>query len=588
MSALLMTAPITDLTAPASAVGDVIMFLMAAILAALGVQRLKWSPVVGYLIAGAVIGPKGMGLVHDGAQIHELAEFGIVFLMFTIGLELSPARLKAMRGHVFGLGGLQVVLSAVAITTIAYALGFSREGSLVIGLALALSSTAVVMRLLMERDALARPVGQRAFGILLFQDMAVVPILLVIDNLVPTEPGSAAAFDPWAMGIAVFAVLLIVLAGRYLARPLFRLVGAAKSPELFAATTLFVVLASAWLMEQAGLSLAMGGFLAGVLLAETEYKTQVELDIEPFRSLLLGLFFITVGMAIDPAVILSSLHWVGLAILAMIAVKASIIALLARVMGLAHPRPIRLGLLLGQAGEFGFVVLTAALGHGLIDSETVQILNVVIGLSIALTPALAALADRIETHVTGRDLTAGDDLESTAQGLEGHVVIAGYGRVGRTVGRLLEETRIPFLALDLDPERVAQARSRNVPAFYGNSASAPVLRAAGLERAAMLVVTLDQPAAAIRAVNTALKVRSDLPIVARAHDRAHALELERLGASAAVPETLESSLQLGGQVLRSMGLSHGSCDDIIEHFRLRDYAALSAVGQDSPTSSEEG
>lgn len=573
--------PIHELAATTSAVGDVIMFLMAAILAALGVQRLKWSPVVGYLIAGAVIGPFGLGLVHDGAQIHELAEFGIVFLMFTIGLELSPDRLKAMRGHVFGLGGLQVALSAVAITAIAHALGFPRASAVVIGLALALSSTAVVMRLLMDRDALARPVGQRAFGILLFQDIAVVPILLIVDNL-GAPSGDGGGIDPWAITVAALAVLLVILAGRYLARPLFRLVGSAKSAELFAATTLFVVLASAWLMEQAGLSLAMGGFLAGVLLAETEYKAQVELDIEPFRGLLLGLFFITVGMAIDPAVILSSLHWIALAILAMIVVKAIIIAALSRLMGLAYPKPVRLGLLLGQAGEFGFVVLTAALGRDLLDAETVQILNVVIGLSIALTPALAALAERLETHLTGRDLSASDDLESTAHGLEGHVVIAGYGRVGRTVSRLLEETRIPFLALDLDPERVAQARRRNIPAFYGNSAAAPVLRAAGIERAAMLVITLDQPDAAIRAVKTAQKVRPDLPIVARAHDRAHALELERLGASAAVPETLEASLQLGGQVLRSMGLSHGSCDDIIEHFRLRDYAALSAVAPERP------
>ena len=578
--------PIHEIAASTSAVGDVIMFLMAAILAALGVQRLKWSPVVGYLIAGAVIGPYGLGLVHDGAQIHGLAEFGIVFLMFTIGLELSPERLKAMRGHVFGLGGLQVVLSAVVITAIAYAIGFSRAEAVVIGLALALSSTAVVMRLLMDRDALARPVGQRAFGILLFQDIAVVPILLIVDNL-GAPSGEGAGIDPVAIGIAALAVLLVILAGRYLARPLFRLVGSAKSPELFAATTLFVVLASAWLMEQAGLSLAMGGFLAGVLLAETEYKTQVELDIEPFRSLLLGLFFITVGMAIDPAVILSSLHWIAMAILAMIVLKASLIAGLARLLGLAHPKSIRLGLLLGQAGEFGFVVLTAALAQGILEAETVQILNVVIGLSIALTPALAAMADRLETHLSGRSLVPAEDLESTAQGLEGHVVIAGYGRVGRTVGRLLEETRIPFIALDLDPEKVAQARRRNMPAFYGNSAAAPVLRAAGLETAAMLVITLDQPAAAIRAVKAAQKVHPDLPIVARAHDRAHALELERLGVSAAVPETLEASLQLGGQVLRSMGMSHGSCDDIIEHFRLRDYAALSTPAPDAPDSPQK-
>jgi len=580
MSGLLQdAASVAAMPAAGSAVADVLVFLIAAVLAALGVQRLKWSPVVGYLIAGAIIGPHGMGLVSEGAQIHLLAEFGIVFLMFTIGLELSPARLRSMRGHVFGLGGLQVALTALAITLIARALGFGPDSAVVIGLALALSSTAVVMRLLMERDALARPVGQRAFGILLFQDIAVVPILLIVSSLGQAETMTH-LIDLNALGKAALAVLLVVLAGRYLARPLFRVVGSAKSPELFAATTLFLVLASAWLMEMVGLSLAMGGFLAGVLLAETEYRTQVELDIEPFRGLLLGLFFITVGMVIDAEVIVSALHWIVLAILVMIAVKAAIIAGLSRIMGLAYPKPLRLGLLLGQAGEFGFVVLTAALAQGLIEAEVVQVLNVIIGVSIALTPALTVLAEWLDTRLSGRDLGAGEDLETTAGRLEGHVVITGFGRVGRTVSRLLQETRIPFIALDLDPARVAEAHRRGIPAFYGNSASGAVLRAAGLERAAMLVITLDQPAAAIRAVQAALKVNPDLPIVARAHDRKHALELERLGAAAAVPETLEASLQLGGQALRGMGFSHGSCDDIIERLRLRDYAAISTTPAD--------
>jgi len=564
------TTPIGD------ALADVVVFLLAAILAALGVRQLKWSPVVGYLIAGAAIGPHGFALVADVAEVHLLAEFGVVFLMFTIGLELSPERLKAMRSHVFVLGGLQVVVTALVITLAGKAFAFSTPQAVIIGLALALSSTAVVTRLLMERDALSRPVGRRAFGVLLFQDMAVVPILLIVGAF-GEEVQSFTLADLWGIGQALAAIGAMIFAGRYLARPFFRLVASAQSAELFAATTLLVVLASAWLLESVGLSLALGGFLAGVLLAETEYTTQVELDIEPYRGLLLGLFFITVGMAIDIQVVLGAFHWILLVLLLMLTIKAGVIIAIARALGLSLVRALRLGLLLAQAGEFGFVVFNAATAEGLLGGEVVQILIVAIGISIALTPALAALADRLDRRFAKRGLPDGDDLEATASSLEDHVVIAGYGRVGQTIARLLEEIRQPYIALDLDPVRVGAANKREVPAFFGNAGSAEVLKAAGLQRAAMLVITLDSPAAAVRAVTAARRVSPDLPIVARAHDHAHGRELERLGASAAVPETLEASLQLGGQVLRGMGMSHGASDDIIERLRMGDYAALSEI-----------
>lgn len=552
---------------------EVIVFLVAAVASALAVQRLKWSPVVGYLIAGAIIGPFGIGLVGDIEEVRTLAEFGVVFLMFTIGLELSLDRLKAMRRFVFGLGALQVALSTIPIAGIALAFGLGRQAALVVGLALALSSTAVVVRMLMEQEALSTRVGQRAFGVLLFQDIAVVPILLLV-SLLGDEAPSLSMAALLAVAEAALAIGAVIVVGRYVARPVFREVSAAKNPELFAATTLLLVLTAAWLMHHVGLSMALGAFLAGLLLAETEYATQVELDIEPYRGLLLGLFFISVGMAVDIRVVLASFHWIALALIALLAVKASILFVLGRLFDLKDGRALRLGLLLAQAGEFGFVVFAAAFGYGILDAPTVQILTVVVGLSVALTPALSAAGVRLERALVGRGLMRSDDLEETAGELEGHVIIAGFGRVGQTLATLLSQQKINFVALDLNPEGIAAAARRGLPVFYGNSSSHEVLKAAGIKRASVLAITLDTPSAASKAVQAARAANPDLAIVVRARDHAHGHEMEEMGATASVPETLEASLQLGGQVLRSVGLSHTTADDLIESLRINDYAAI--------------
>lgn len=557
-----------------AAVVETIIFLFAAVLAALGVQRLRWSPVVGYLIAGAAIGPFGFALVEDSQQIHTLAEFGIVFLMFTLGLELSFERLKAMRGLVFGLGGLQVTLTASALAGAALLFGLSGPAAAVVGLALALSSTAVVMRLLVDEEALDSRVGRRAFGILLFQDIAVVPILFLIGILADEVPGiSFAAFA--AIGQAMLAIVSVILAGRFLARPLFHAVAAGRSGELFAATALLLVLASAWLFETVGLSMALGAFLAGLLLAETEYAAQIELDIRPWRGLLLGLFFISVGMAVDPMVVLRSLPWILLLLAVLLTIKGMMIFLLARFFDLAQGARLRLAALLAQSGEFAFVVFAAALPLGLVTGEQVQLLSIVVGLSIALTPALASIGKMLEQrHPDLGPAGGGENLDFYGHDSREHVVIAGFGRVGRTLAKLLADQRIAYVALDLSPRNIADAAARNLPAFYGNAASPNILEAAGLRKAALLVITLDSPAAAVRTVETARRLNPDIGIIVRARDLEHARLLEELGASAAVPETLEASLQLGAQVLRASGIAPSTVEDIVERMRNDDYALL--------------
>lgn len=556
-----------------AAIIEIILFLLSAVLAAIGARRLKWSPVVGYLIAGLVIGPHGFGLVEQSEQIAFLAEFGIVFLMFTIGLELSFDRLKAMRRLVFGLGGLQVLLSATAIALLALLFGANGDMAAVLGMALALSSTAVVMRLLMDEEALGTRIGRRAFGVLLFQDIAVVPILLLVSLLTDGAPRvSLAALI--AVGQAVLAIGLVIGLGRFAARPLFRMVAAVQSAELFAATTLLVVLVAAWLMEAAGLSMALGAFLAGLMLAETEYRTQVQLDIAPYRGLLLGLFFITVGMAIAPGLLLQELHWIISALLGLICVKTVIAAFLARFFDLGRGERWRFALLLSQGGEFAFVVFAAAMAVDLLDPHIAQILTVVVGMSVAITPALDSLGRYIERRLSVDDMPDKADLPDTAKELEGHVIVAGFGRVGRILATVLGGQNIAYVALDLDAKNIVKATRRGLPVFYGNSASPDILKAAGLKRASAVVVTLDNALAAGRTVQAVRKLNPDVPIIVRARDHAHGDDLEVLGASFSVPETLEASLQLGGQVLRTLGLPHATADEVVDQLRAEDYAKI--------------
>ena len=532
---------------------DVFVLLTAAIVVVVAVTRLRASPVLGYFVAGIAIGPHGFGLLRVEEDIRLLAELGVVFLLFMIGLELSLERLKTMRRFMLGLGGAQILVTGAAIAIVARLLGLAGPSAITIGLALALSSTAVVVQILVERGEIASRAGRATFSVLLAQDIAVVPLLMFV-SLIGEPGGSLLANIALALVKAAAAIMLILAAGRYLCRWPFRWVAATRSSELFVALTLLVVLGTAWLTHMAGLSMALGAFLAGLLVAETEYRHQVEADIRPFKGLLLGLFFISVGMIIDLQLVAAQFELILLATLALVTVKAMIAGGLARAFGLPGDVAVRVGLLLGEGGEFVFVIVGAGVAGGAIAPEIGQFVAVVTGLSILLTPLLAFLGGRLGGAMERR--RAGADLAPTAEEIAemgGHVIIAGFGRVGRTVAELLAAQQVPFIAVDLDPHHVRTARAKGHSVYFGDATRREVLHNLGAERAAALIITLDHPDSAKRSVTAARNSWPNLKLFVRARDAAHVPELRGLGAADVIPETLESSLTLARHALDAIG-----------------------------------
>ncbi|MEE8271069.1 MAG: monovalent cation:proton antiporter-2 (CPA2) family protein, partial [Alphaproteobacteria bacterium] len=468
---------------------DALIVLAAAILFVPLFRRFRISPVVGYLVAGVAIGPHGLGLMHGSAGTRFLAEFGVVFLLFSIGLELPFRRLVAMRRHIFGLGLAQVALTSLVIGLVAVALGRGAPEALVLGGALALSSTATVLLMLVERGEVTVRFGRITVAVLLFQDLAVVPLLALLPLLAGDGADVVRALA-LAGARAALALAGIVLIGRFVVRPIYRLVAGARSPELFAATSLFVVLGTGWATAQAGMSMALGAFLAGLLLAESEYRHQIEADIQPFRGLFLGFFFMTVGMTIGLARLADQALVIAALTIALVVGKAALLIGLCRLFGLGAAVAVRVGLLLGQGGEFAFVVLGLATDRGIVDRGTGQTLLVAVAISMAVTPLLAVAGKRWSEHLERRGAGAAELVEE-ADDLAGHVVIAGFGRVGQTVASLLAANRVPYLALDLDADRVAQGRAQGLPVFFGDASKPNVLRAAGAARARAVAVTLD-------------------------------------------------------------------------------------------------
>lgn len=560
---------------------EIIVFLVASVLV---VPLFKWfraSPVLGYLFIGAIIGPFGFAVIDDVEGVAAMAELGVVFLLFMIGLELSVERLKAMRTLVFGLGFAQVVVSGAVIGAAALWWGNTVQASIIIGLCLALSSTAVIMQLLMERGEFSSRMGRASFAVLLAQDLAVVPLLMLVTIFAAGENGHVAELVGMALLRAVVAVLLIIFVGRWLVRHLYRMVTWTQSPELFMALTLLAVLGTAWFTGVAGLSMALGAFLAGLLLSETEFRHQVETDIEPFKGLLLGLFFISIGMSIDFGVLAVEWFNVIIGVTGLIILKAIILIGLARAFRLPWTTSLRTGLLLSAGGEFAFVGVTAAMGSDIISDPIGQYMLIVAAVSMATTPFLADLGaflkKRIDDRIGADPIQAPED---EARGLEGHVIIAGYGRVGQTVARMLGDLKHPYMALDLNVPRTRECRAKGEPVYYGDASKPDVLERIGADHAGAVVVTLDNFAAASRAVEAIRNRWPGIPIFVRAWDMTHSDELFKLGATGVVPETLESSLQLAGQVLQSLGTPREAVGDIITRIRERDYAGLEAPGSD--------
>lgn len=550
---------------------EIVIFLVASGVVVPAFHHFRVSPVLGYLVVGGLIGPYGMGLLADDLGwlsyaviadvegIKPLAELGVIFLLFVIGLELSLERLWSMRRFVFGLGALQVLISAAAIGAIAWGWGNTPRASVILGACLALSSTAIVMQLLIDRRSLGSPLGRSSFSILLFQDLAVVPILFLLGVFgAQAESGLAAAGHGLAVALAQAAAVIaaIYALGRLLLRPLFRFVSHAGSPEMFIAAVLLVVIGTSAITGAVGLSMALGAFLAGLLLSGTEFRREIEVDIEPFKGLLLGFFFMTVGMGIDLRVVAQDPLWIAAAVVGLFAVKSIITGTLCFAFGLPRHVSVETALLLGQGGEFAFVVVGLAMTLGLIAPDVAQFMLIVAGLSMVVTPVVAAAGRRLGGALEWRYYRGrhADDLSNAGE-TGGHVLIAGFGRVGQLLSRILEREGMTYLAFDLDGRAVGEHRASGAQVFYGDASRVDLLRRAGAEAAAAVVVTMDDSFAAEHVVASVRRHWPDLPIYARARDLAHAERLLAAGATDVVPETLESSLHLGLQVLRGFGMA---------------------------------
>jgi monovalent cation:H+ antiporter-2, CPA2 family len=565
----------------------VVILTAAAIVVPL-FHRFKISPVLGFILCGVILGPSGLGglatsapwlyafTIQDRASIATMAEFGIVFLMFAIGLELSFERLNMMRKAVFGLGSLQVGISSLAIFAVCYlALGLTGTASAVIGLALSLSSTAVVLQTLAEQKRLTTPAGRGAFGVLLFQDLAVVPILFAVSMLAPDRMGLGVAGFMKSLFLAVFAVGVTIVGGRILLRPVFRQAARTRSPEIFMAACLLVVIATSLGAVAAGLSMALGAFLAGLLLAETEYRREAEATIQPFKGLLLGVFLVSVGMSVDIFKVLDRPLQIGLSVVSLIALKALIVSLAGPFFGIKKPGSTKAGLLLGPSGEFAFVVLALAVSLQVVAQEQADFALLVAAITMCLIPFLARWGVTPTSSKPSDQEASESALAAAALRHEhAHVIVAGYGRVGVVAVDLLEQQGIPYLAVDSDLERVRRARKEGRKVYYGDAARGEFLRACGIDTAKALVVTMNGGSAVDEVVKAAHLERDNLPIVARARDGDHAAHLYGLGVAEAVPETLEASLQVGEALLVEAGVPMGKILVAIHDKRASMRAAL--------------
>lgn len=504
-----------------------------------------------------------------------LGELGVLFLMFMIGLELSAARLWALRRWVFGAGSAQVGFSALVIGGIALLFGNRMETALVMGLVLSLSSTAVVMQLLAEQRALGSPLGQAGFSILMLQDLAVVPLLILIGVLARGDSQGLLPVLGFTLLKSVGAIALIYVLGRRVISPMFRFVARRHQPEVFMALTLLSTLGIGALTEAAGLSMALGAFLAGLLLAETEFKHQVEVTVEPFKGLLMGLFFMSVGMMIDVRQIAASPLWLPLSVIGLFAVKTAVLAVIFRIGGFDWGRAIEGGALLGQGGEFTFVAVGYALTAGLFEPALGQFMMLVVSLSLFVTPLVAKAGRSFGTWWERHHASPLIELEGTKpEPIAGHVVIAGFGRVGQLIAQLLDAQGIPYVAVDVDARLVAHFHSRDVPVYTGDAARIELLTRVHAEQAAAIVLTMDHPASAVHAAKAIRRAYPDVPLFARSRDEVHARTLKHAGASFVIPETLEAGLQLSAIVLQAMGVDEASANRLVEQERERHISGL--------------
>jgi CPA2 family monovalent cation:H+ antiporter-2 len=552
----------------ASTLELVLLYLVAAVLGVVICRSLKLPPILGYLAVGVLIGPNALALAKDSATVKYLAEFGVVFLMFVIGLEFNLPKLRAMRSLVFGLGLSQVVLTIIgtlagnlllawlfSFTATPWELGWG--GALVLGSAMAMSSTAIVVKLMADRLELESEHGKRVIGVLLFQDLAVVPLLVLIPAI-GSPGGDMAVTLGWALLKATALLAVLLTGGQQVMRWWLTLVARRKSEELFVLNLLLVTLGLAWLTEIAGLSLALGAFVAGMLVAETEFKHQVETDIRPFHDVLLGLFFITIGMKLDGRPLLDQWPLVIILTLGPVFAKFALVALLARAFGTAPGTALRTGLYLAQAGEFGFVLLTLGAAGGLVAPQWVSPVLASMVLSMLATPFIVLFSNRIVARLSTSDWmmqsVALTTIAKKSIATEAHVIICGYGRSGQNLARLLDGERIPYMALDLDPDRVRQAAAAGQSVVFGDAARLRSLMAAGLARASAVVVTYHDTPSALKILQVVRSHAPQVPVVVRTVDDADIDRLKAAGATEVVPEAIEGSLMLASHALALVGV----------------------------------
>ncbi len=553
----------------------VVVLLAAAVVAVPIFRRIGLGSVLGYLAAGLAIGPYGFGFFHDAQAIIHVAELGVVLFLFIIGLEMQPSRLWAMRGEIFGLGALQVCLAIFALIWVGIALGYPVEASFVAGTGFVLTSTAIVMQMLQERGEMAQPRGRRMIAILLFEDLAIVPLLAIVAFLAPGGEEATLADRLQGVAIGLGAIAVLVAAGRWLLDPMFRLLARFGAREVMTAAALLVVLGAAVLMNAGGLSMAMGAFLAGVLLSESSFRHQLEADVEPFRGLLLGLFFLGVGMALDLDTIAANWVVVAISVPAFMALKMLVIFVVARVLKAPKDEALERAVLMAQGGEFAFVLYAAATQFGILTPEWNANLTAIIIISMVLTPLMIILHGRLVPK-------AAPSMEGVeaAEGLSGRVLLIGFGRVGQIVSQPLLARGHSLSIIDSDPQAIRDAQEFGFKVWYGDGSRMDILHAAGAHDASLIIAAAGDRAAVTRMVELAKHDYPLVPVLARAFDREHALELIAAGADFQIRETFESALELGREALERLGDSPEEAADLLRTIRDRDRDrfALDMVG----------
>lgn len=544
---------------------DILALLLATVVIVPTFHALRLGAILGYLAAGAVLGPWGLSLISEVEEIRHLGEFGVIFLLFVLGIELKPDKLWQMRKMVLGLGLGQLLITAGVIYAIALLMGVSQQAAIVIGFGLALSSTAFCLQLLSERGGISTLMGRMSFSILLLQDLAVVPLLALVSMLAGGDVETVES--SFSLLTSVLIIIALLVAGHYLLNPILGKIVASEDPDVFVAMAVLLVLGMAWIMETIGFSMAMGAFLAGLMLAESHYRHQIEADILPFRGILLGLFFMTVGMGIDFNLLWDQLGLILLLTAGLMLIKGAVVYGLARMLGARHDISAQTAALLCQSGEFGFVMFGFATLSGVLSLELGAVLTLVIALTMVLTPFVVKTMNWLLENFYTLSPQQEDMTSEFYEENKEHIILAGFGRVGARIGAILNAANVPYIAIDISQERVKEARAQGFSVFYGDASNVKVLQAAGAAKAKMMVIALDNPGHFDRMLPLVRQHYPYLPIHARAKDRKHCADLITQGASTTISETLETSLRLSEEILRGSDVEQERIDNVLNDFR---------------------